>query len=160
MSTTTPIPPRHREIFSVVGLDLEHAGTVSTEVQRILRRMGVEPEVVRRAGIVCFEGEMNIVLYTPGGRIILLVYDDRLELIFSDQGPGIPDVELAKQPGYSTAPDWARELGFGSGMGLPNMEANSDKLEIRSRPGEGTVIRAVIRRGKDETAGGSGATKA
>ena len=159
MSTTTPLPPRHREIFSVAGLDLEHAGTVSTEVQRILRRLGVEPEVVRRAGIVCFEGEMNIVLYTPGGRIILLVYDDRVELIFSDQGPGIPDVELARQPGYSTAPDWAREMGFGSGMGIPNMEANSDRLEIRSRLGEGTVIRAVIRR-KDEATGSSGAAEA
>ncbi len=134
----------------MVGLDLERAGQVSTEVQRVLRKLGVEPEVVRRAGIVCFEGEMNIVLYTPGGRIILLVYDDRVELIFSDQGPGIPDIELARQPGYSTAPDWARELGFGSGMGLPNMEANADRLEIRSRLGEGTVIRATFFRRRDE----------
>ncbi len=151
----SPAPLRHREIFPVVGLDLERAGLVSTEVQRVLRRLGVEPEAVRRAGIVCFEGEMNMVLYTPGGRIILLVYDDRVELIFSDRGAGIPDVELARQPGYSTAPDWARELGFGSGMGIPNMEANSDHLEIRSRLGEGTVIRAVILRRKDETRSGS-----
>ncbi|MEN3010843.1 MAG: ATP-binding protein [Candidatus Bipolaricaulaceae bacterium] len=157
---TSPAPLRHKEIFPVVGLDLEHAGQVSTEVQRVLRRLGVEPEVVRRAGIVCFEGEMNIVLYTPGGRIILLVYDDRVELIFSDQGPGIPDIELARQPGYSTAPDWARELGFGSGMGLPNMEANSDRLEIRSRLGEGTVIRATLFRRRDEAAGSSGAAGA
>jgi anti-sigma regulatory factor (Ser/Thr protein kinase) len=149
-------PLRHKEFFLVVGLDLEHAGQVSTEVQKVLRRLGVEPEVVRRAGIVCFEGEMNIVLYTPGGRIILLVYDDRVELIFSDWGPGIPDIELARQPGYSTAPEWARELGFGSGMGIPNMEANSDRLEIRSRPGEGTVIRAVILRRKDEAQGDRG----
>lgn len=155
MISTSPL--RHREIFTVAGLDLERAGAVSTEVQKILRKLGVEPEVVRRAGIVCFEGEMNIVLYTPGGRIILLVYDDRVELIFSDQGPGIPDIELARQPGYSTAPDWARELGFGSGMGIPNMETNSDRLEIRSRPGEGTVIRAVIlRRGNDAKGGGEG----
>jgi len=151
---TVPTPPLHKEIFTVVGLDLERAGTVSTEVQRVLRKLGVEPEVVRRAGIVCFEGEMNMVLYTPGGRIILLVYDDRIELIFSDFGPGIPDVELARQPGYSTAPEWARELGFGSGMGIPNMEANSDRLEIRSRVGEGTVIRATILRRKSEAAGG------
>lgn len=144
----------------MVGLDLEHAGQVSTEVQRVLRRLGVEAEVVRRAGIVCFEGEMNIVLYTPGGRIILLVYDDRVELIFSDQGPGIPDIELARQPGYSTAPDWARELGFGSGMGLPNMEANSDRLEIRSRLGEGTVIRATLFRRRDAAAGSGGAAGA
>lgn len=150
---------RHREVFSVAGQDLEKAGTVSTEVQRVLRKLGVEPEVVRRAGIVCFEGEMNIALYTPGGRVILLVYDDRVELIFSDYGPGIPDIELARQPGYSTAPIWAREMGFGAGMGLPNMEANSDQLEIRSRPGEGTVIRAVIRRRKDDAStGGRGAS--
>ncbi len=148
MNTTSPAPFRHKEVFAVVGLDLERAGQVSTEVQRVLRKLGVEAEVVRRAGIVCFEGEMNIVLYTPGGRVILLVYEDRVELIFSDQGPGIPDIELARQPGYSTAPDWARELGFGSGMGIPNMEANSDRLEIRSRTGEGTVIRATILRRK------------
>lgn len=140
----------------MVGLDLERAGQVSTEVQRVLRKLGVEPEVVRRAGIVCFEGEMNIVLYTPGGRIILLVYDDRVELIFSDQGPGIPDIELARQPGYSTAPEWARELGFGSGMGIPNMEANSDRLEIRSRSGEGTVIRATLFRRRNEALGSGG----
>lgn len=140
----------------MTGLDLERAGTVSTEVQRVLRKLGVESEVVRRAGIVCFEGEMNITLYTPGGRIILLVYEDRVELIFSDQGPGIPDIELARQPGYSTAPVWAREMGFGAGMGLPNMESNSDQLEIRSRPGEGTVIRAVIRRSGDEAGEGGG----
>lgn len=155
---TSPAPLRHREIFPVAGLDLERAGLVSTEIGRILRKLGVEPEVVRRAGIVCFEGEMNIVLYTAGGRIILLVYDDRVELIFSDQGPGISDVELARQPGYSTAPDWARELGFGSGMGLPNMEANSDRLEIRSRVGEGTVVRATILRRRDEGPRGGGET--
>lgn len=148
-------PPLVRQIFPVAGLDLEHAGSVSTEVRRLLHSLGIEPEVVRRAGIVCFEGEMNITLYTSGGRIILLVYPDRVELLFSDRGPGIPDVDQAKQPGYSTAPDWARELGFGSGMGLPNMEENSDRLEIRSRMGEGTVIRATFLRRGDEVSRGS-----
>jgi len=125
---------------------LEKAGEVSTEVRRILRELGVEPDVVRRAGIVCFEGEMNMALYTRGGRIVLLVRDDRVELLFSDRGPGIADIDLVRQPGYSTAPDWARELGFGAGMGIPNMEQNADRFEIHSRVGEGTVIRATIMR--------------
>ena len=115
-------------------------------MRRILRELGVEPDVVRRAGIVCFEGEMNMALYTRGGRIVLLVRDDRVELLFSDRGPGIADIDLVRQPGYSTAPDWARELGFGAGMGIPNMEQNADRFEIHSRVGEGTVIRATIMR--------------
>jgi len=94
--------------------------------------------------VICFEGEMNIVLYSQGGRVILLVKEDRVELLFSDDGPGIADIELVSQPGYSTAPDWARELGFGAGLGINNMEQNSDLFEIRSRVGEGTVVRATI----------------
>lgn len=143
MPVTEPI---YKRVFQVQSGDLEKAGEVSTEVRRILRELGVEPDVVRRAGIVCFEGEMNMALYTRGGRIVLLVRDDRVELLFSDRGPGIADIDLVRQPGYSTAPDWARELGFGAGMGIPNMEQNADRLEIRSRVGEGTVIRATIMR--------------
>ncbi|HNR25020.1 MAG TPA: anti-sigma regulatory factor [Candidatus Bipolaricaulis anaerobius] len=124
--------------------DLEQAGTVSTEVRRELLALGMSPNVVRRASVICFEGEMNIVLYSHGGRVILLVKEDRVELLFSDDGPGIADVELVSQPGYSTAPDWARELGFGAGLGINNMEQNSDLFEIRSRVGEGTVVRATI----------------
>ncbi|HPD06771.1 MAG TPA: anti-sigma regulatory factor [Candidatus Bipolaricaulis sp.] len=124
--------------------DLEQAGTVSTEVRRELLALGMSPDVVRRASVICFEGEMNIVLYSQGGRVILLVKEDRVELLFSDDGPGIADIELVSQPGYSTAPDWARELGFGAGLGINNMEQNSDLFEIRSRVGEGTVVRATI----------------
>ena len=148
----------YKQVFPVKS-DLESAGKVSTEVRRILRSLGVEPEVVRRAGIVCFEGEMNIALYTKGGRIILIVRDDRVELLFSDRGPGIADIDLVKQPGYSTAPDWARELGFGAGMGIPNMEANSDRFAMYSRVGVGTVIRATIFRRCHETCGGNRAPR-
>ena len=144
----------YKGVFHVKS-DLESAGKVSTEVRRILRSLGVEPDVVRRAGIVCFEGEMNIALYTKGGRVILIVHDDRVELLFSDRGPGIADIDLVKQPGYSTAPDWARELGFGAGMGIPNMEANSDRFTMLSRVGAGTVIRATIFRRCHETYGGN-----
>jgi len=138
-----------RRVFPVPPDAIDQAGQVSTEVRRHLRGLGVEPEVVRRAGIVCFEGEMNIALYTKGGRIVLVVRPDRVELLFSDRGPGIADIDLVKQPGYSTAPDWARELGFGAGMGIPNMEKNSDEFHIFSRVGEGTVIRATILRRSD-----------
>jgi len=129
--------------------NLEEAGSVSGDVRRELTAMGVEQDIIRRAGVVCFEGEMNIAMYSQGGRIILLVADDRVELLFSDRGPGIPDIELARTPGYSTAPDWAREMGFGAGMGIPNMERQSDRLEIRSRLDGGTVIRAVFKRGAE-----------
>lgn len=136
-----------RRIYPVAARDLERAGTVSTEVRRELLALGVSPDVVLRASIICFEGEMNLVLYSNGGRIVLLVREDRVELLFSDDGPGIADVELASQPGYSTAPDWARELGFGAGLGISNMEQNSDLFKIRSRVGKGTVVRATILRG-------------
>lgn len=142
------MPPRTplvlRRIYPVAPRDLEQAGTVSTEVRRELLALGMSLDVVRRASVICFEGEMNIVLYSHGGRVILLVKEDRVELLFSDDGPGIADVELVSQPGYSTAPDWARELGFGAGLGINNMEQNSDLFEIRSRVGEGTVVRATI----------------
>ncbi len=136
-----------KRIYPVAPRDLERAGTVSTAVRRELLDLGVGADVVRRASIICFEGEMNLVLYSTGGRVILLVEDDRVELLFSDHGPGIADVELASQPGYSTAPDWARELGFGAGLGITNMEQNSDLFKIRSRVGKGTVVRATILRG-------------
>jgi len=141
-----PSPTRviHKRIYEVVPRDLERAGTVSTEVRRELLALGMSPDIVRRASIICFEGEMNMVLYSAGGRIILLVRDDRVELLFSDRGPGIADIDLASQPGYSTAPDWARELGFGAGLGISNMEQNSDLFKIRSRVGEGTVVRATV----------------
>ncbi|GAB4304061.1 MAG: anti-sigma regulatory factor [Candidatus Bipolaricaulota bacterium] len=141
-----PSPTRviHKRIYEVAPRDLERAGTVSTAVRRELLALGMTPDIVRRASIICFEGEMNMVLYSKGGRIILLVRDDRVELLFSDRGPGIADIDLASQPGYSTAPDWARELGFGAGFGINNMEQNSDLFKIRSRVGEGTVVRATI----------------
>ncbi len=142
MSPRTPLT--HKRIFRVSPRDLDQAGTVSTEVRRDLLSLGTSPDVVRRASIVCFEGEMNIVLYTNGGRIILIVREDRVELLFSDRGPGIADIDLVSQPGYSTAPDWARELGFGAGLGITNMEQNSDLFKIRSRVGAGTVVRATI----------------
>lgn len=142
MSSPTRVIYKH--IYEVAPRDLERAGTVSTAVRRELLALGMTPDIVRRASIICFEGEMNMVLYSKGGRIILLVRDDRVELLFSDRGPGIADIDLASQPGYSTAPDWARELGFGAGFGINNMEQNSDLFKIRSRVGEGTVVRATI----------------
>jgi len=142
MTPRTPLVLKR--IYPVISRDLEQAGVVSTAVRRELLGLGMSPDVVRRASVVCFEGEMNMVLYTRGGRIILLVKEDRVEVLFSDHGPGIADIDLASQPGYSTAPDWARELGFGAGLGIHNMQQNSDLFKIRSRVGEATVVRATI----------------
>ncbi|MGY4707833.1 ATP-binding protein [Candidatus Bipolaricaulota sp. J31] len=156
MSPNTPVKKGrllHRQTFYVAAGAIADVGTVSTQVRRILRELGVEPDVVRRVGIICFEGETNIAIYTKGGRITVLVWDDRVELFFADAGPGIEDLELVRRPGYSTAPDWVREMGFGAGMGIPNMEKNADVFVFRSRPGKGTAIRATVWRKRDEGRG-------
>jgi anti-sigma regulatory factor (Ser/Thr protein kinase) len=145
----------YRRTFYVSPGAIADVGAVSTQIRRILRELGVEPEVVRRVGIICFEGETNIAIFTKGGRITLMVWDDRVELFFADNGPGIEDLELVRRPGYSTAPDWARELGFGAGMGIPNMEKNADTFVLRSRPGKGTAIRATVWRKGNERQGSS-----
>jgi len=150
----------YRRTFYVPAGAIADVGAVSTQVRRILRGLGVEPEVVRRVGIICFEGETNIAIFTKGGRITLMVWEDRVELFFSDSGPGIENLELVRRPGYSTAPDWARELGFGAGMGIPNMEKNADVFVLRSRPGKGTAIRATVWRSRDERKGSGAGTRA
>ncbi len=139
--------------YSVVRqANFDDVGVVSTEIKRKLEEAGVERETVRRVSIICFEAEMNLALYTErGGNIQVVLEPDRVEVFVEDDGPGIEDLEQAMQPGYSTAPLWVHEMGFGAGMGLPNMKRNSDVFEISSEMGKGTRIHSVVyRRKRDE----------
>ena len=111
--------------FTVVGGDFTSAGKASVNVKKLLRQLGIAPDVIRRIAIAMYEGEINMVIHANGGTADLEIYDDRIVIILADTGPGIPDIDLAMQEGYSTAPDNIRSLGFGAGMGLPNMKRYS-----------------------------------
>jgi anti-sigma regulatory factor (Ser/Thr protein kinase) len=134
-----------RESFSIQGKNFDKAGEVSSEIKVILRDLGIEAATVRRLVIVAFEGEMNVVMYANRATLTLVLTDEDISLEIIDEGPGIPDIELAMQPGWSTASDELREMGFGFGMGLPNMKKNSDDFRIESEVGKGTSVFARIR---------------
>lgn len=124
--------------------DFTRAGEASSDVKSKLKKMGVTPEAVRKVAIAMYEGEINMVIHAKGGDITVNITPDRIEMILNDVGPGIPDIGLAMQAGYSTAPDAVRSLGFGAGMGLPNMKKYSDAMEIHTVIGKGTTIRMVV----------------
>lgn len=124
--------------------DFTRAGEASSDVKSKLKMMGVKPEAVRKAAIAMYEGEINMVIHANGGEITVYITPDLVEMILADVGPGIPDIELAMQEGYSTAKDTVRSLGFGAGMGLPNMKKYSDELKIDTVIGKGTTIRMVV----------------
>jgi anti-sigma regulatory factor (Ser/Thr protein kinase) len=138
-----------REDFALQGRNFDKAGEVSSEIKVILRDLGIEASTVRRLVIVAFEGEMNVVMYADRGTLTLVLTDEDIRLEIVDQGPGIPDIDLAMQPGYSTASDELREMGFGFGMGLPNMKKNSDEFRIESEVGKGTSVYARIKLNAD-----------
>ena len=126
--------------FDVNGEDFTSAGQASVQVKRNLRQIGIDPETIRRVSIAMYEGEINMVVHAGGGVAEVSVYDEYIEIVLDDHGPGIADISKAMQEGYSTATDNIRSLGFGAGMGLPNMKKNTDKLEIFSTVGVGTKI--------------------
>jgi len=130
--------------YDVKAGDFDQAGSSSTRLKRTLKRLGLPPHVVRRIGIASYEAEMNLVIFSTGGTIRATVQPEKVVLEVEDSGPGIEDVELALQPGYSTAADWVRELGFGAGMGLPNIRKSSDEFEIPSQLGRGTRLKAAF----------------
>jgi serine/threonine-protein kinase RsbT len=134
-----------RESFEIQGRNYDKAGEVSGEIKVILRDLGIDAANLRRLVVVAFEGEMNVVMYANRGTLTLILTDEDVNLEIRDEGPGIPDIELALQEGYSTASDEMREMGFGFGMGLPNMKKNSDELRIQSEVGKGTSVFAKIR---------------
>ena len=123
--------------------DFTRAGEASSDVKRKLKQMGVSPDAIRKVAIAMYEGEINMVIHAKGGEITVEITTEQIRMVLADVGPGIPDVELAMQAGYSTAPDEIRSLGFGAGMGLPNMKKYSDQMEIDTRLGEGTTITTV-----------------
>ena len=139
-----------RREFEVRGGDLYNAGRVSTEIKEILRQVGVAAATVRRVAIAVYEAEMNVVMYARRGTVGLELTPKRVHLSVRDEGPGIEDIERAMQEGYSTATEEMREMGFGAGMGLPNIQKNSDRLAIHSTVGRGTELEIEIRLEKDE----------
>lgn len=126
--------------FDVDGDDFTSAGQASVNLKKNLRRLGISPETIRRVSIAMYEGEINMVIHAGGGSADVIVTEEYIEILLSDKGPGIKDIEQAMQEGFSTATDNIRSLGFGAGMGLPNMKRYSDFMEIKSRVGEGTDI--------------------
>ncbi len=126
--------------FEVDGSDFTSAGAASVQVKKILRKIGLDAEVIRRVSIAMYEAEINMVIHAGGGIAQVYITPDKITMIMTDTGPGIPDIELAMREGYSTAPDNIRSLGFGAGMGLPNMKRYTDALQIESEVGKGTII--------------------
>lgn len=126
--------------FDCAGGDFERAGEASSKIKKMLQRLGVPADIVRRIAIGTYEGEMNVIIHAGGGNVAAEVFPDATVITITDQGPGIPDINKALQEGWSTAPDYVRQMGFGAGMGLPNMVKCSDKFDIQSTVGEGTTI--------------------
>lgn len=132
-------------VFDVEKGDFEKAGEASRKIKRSLQQLGIGSKVIRHIAIAGYEGEMNIAIHSDGGQIILEVDENAVTLRLEDVGPGIPNVDLAMTEGWSTASDKVREMGFGVGMGLPNMEKNADDFEIHSKVGEGTKIKMYFK---------------
>ena len=126
--------------FDVDGDDFTSAGQASVQVKKDLRRLGIDPETIRRVSIAMYEGEINMVIHAGGGVAEVRVTEEAIEIILADKGPGIADISLAMQDGYSTATETVRSLGFGAGMGLPNMKRYTDYMDIQSTVGVGTTI--------------------
>ena len=132
-------------VYPVEGDDLIGAGEASSQMKLVLRRMGFPADVIRRASICMYEGEINMVIHANGGRAEVDVGVDSIVIRMIDQGPGIPDIDKAMQEGWSTANEEARDLGFGAGMGLPNMKKHSDEMRIDTVVGEGTTVTMVLK---------------
>lgn len=131
--------------FDIDGDNFTSAGEASVRIKKLLREMGFSPDVIRRVSVAMYEGEINMVIHADGGTADVNVYCDRIEIILADNGPGISDIDLAMQEGYSTAPDTIRSLGFGAGMGLPNMKRYTDDMKITSEVGKGTTVFMTVK---------------
>ena len=124
--------------YTIIKDDYANAGKVSSQIKKLFKDLQINPDIIRRMAIACYEAEINMIIHSYGG-IIKLTIDDKVRFIFKDSGPGIANIDLALQPGYSTADERARELGFGAGMGLPNIKRVSDEFSIESSE-KGTVL--------------------
>lgn len=130
--------------FDVDGSDFTSAGQASVQVKKNLRQLGISTEIIRRVSIAMYEGEINMVIHANGGSADVTVTENSIIITLADSGPGIKDISLAMQEGYSTAPDNVRSLGFGAGMGLPNMKRYTDDMTIESEVGVGTTVRMTV----------------
>ncbi len=130
--------------FQLMGGDFTNAGTASSELKATLGKLGISQEIIRRITIAAFEAEMNVIIHAVAGTMYYAITDKEVKVTVTDMGPGIEDIELAMQEGYSTAPDWVREMGWGAGMGLPNIRKNADEFKIDSVVGEGTTLEITI----------------
>ena len=135
--------PIHLE-YEVAADDFMTAGAASNSVKENLKMLGLPSQVVRRAAIITYEAEINLVIHGGGGKLVANIDESSVEIMAIDEGPGIADIDRALQAGYTTANDRAREMGFGAGMGLPNIKKNADLFEIDSEVGKGTTLRTVI----------------
>lgn len=128
----------------VVSMDFNRAGEGSSAIKKALQVIGVDPVILRRISIISYEAEMNLVIHSDGGEISCVLYPDKVEIIAKDSGPGITDIEKAMEEGFTTASNDVREMGFGAGLGLPNIKRCSDAFEIKSKIGEGTTLTATV----------------
>jgi serine/threonine-protein kinase RsbT len=133
------------QVYHVEAGDYVSAGDVSGKLKKLLKQLGVDSTVTRRAAIAGYEAELNLVIHSLGGEMSFSVSPEEICIITQDTGPGIPDIGLAMTEGFSTASEKARELGFGAGMGLPNIKRCADEFEIDSKVGQGTRLKIIIR---------------
>lgn len=130
--------------FEVDGDNFTSAGEASVKMKKNLRLLGISPDIIRRVAIAMYEGEINMVIHAGGGDVTVTVYPEKIDIVLDDRGPGIADVDLAMREGFSTAPENIRNLGFGAGMGLPNMKKNTDSMSVESTLGVGTKISMTV----------------
>ncbi|MCK9478961.1 MAG: anti-sigma regulatory factor [Firmicutes bacterium] len=130
--------------YDIDGKDFTMAGEASSSIKKVLGQLGISPDIIRRVAISVYEAEMNCVIHAGGGFADVVINPEKICITVSDNGPGIPDVELAMKEGYSTAPNSIRQLGFGAGMGLPNIKNYTDEIKIKTNVGKGTSVEMVI----------------
>lgn len=130
--------------YTVSPDDFTRAGEASSNVKNMLKQIGVPPEVTRKVAIAMYEGEIKMVIHANGGTVTVTITPMDITMVLKDTGPGIPDIDKAMQAGYSTAPDNIRSLGFGAGMGLPNMKKYSDEMNIDTVLGQGTTVTMIV----------------
>jgi serine/threonine-protein kinase RsbT len=131
--------------FTLHGRDFDKGGETSTEIKTLLKKLEIDPQVIRHVVVVAFEAEMNVVMYADEATLAFVLTEDDIGIEVADRGPGIPDIELAMEEGWSTATDEMREMGFGFGMGLPNIKRHSDSFDLHSEVGVGTTVTSRIK---------------
>jgi serine/threonine-protein kinase RsbT len=131
--------------FEIIGEDFKKAGEASFAVKERLKRLGIPPEIIRRVATAAYEAEINVIVYARRGKMRIRLDEGEIGVRVEDIGPGIPDIEKAMQEGYSTAPHHVRKMGYGSGMGLPNIRKNADRMDLRSVVDQGTVLEFTVR---------------